>query len=68
MKRIIVRSLTAVLLLAAANLFANEKGPQSVFNVLDYGAKGDGTNDDTTAIQLVNGPTLRNMQVVWTEK
>jgi hypothetical protein len=31
-------------------------------------AKGDGTNDDTTAIQLVNGPTLRNMQVVWTEK
>jgi hypothetical protein len=51
MKRIPVRSLTAALLLAVANLSADGKNPQGVFNVLDFGAKGDGTNDDTAAVQ-----------------
>src|SRR5450631_2913627 len=51
MKRISNCSLTAALLLAVANLFAGEQNPQGIFNVLDFGAKGDGTNNDTSAIQ-----------------
>lgn len=51
MKHIFIRSLTAALLLTAANLFANENNSPGIFNALDFGAKGDGTNDDTAAVQ-----------------
>jgi polygalacturonase len=41
--------LAGVLLLTA--LAARAAGQPGIFNVLDYGARGDGTNNDTTAVQ-----------------
>jgi polygalacturonase len=35
----------------AATLAARAGGPSGLYNVLDYGAVGDGTNNDTAAIQ-----------------
>jgi hypothetical protein len=51
-KRIILTFLSAALLLpATANVFADDTGHAGVYNVLDFGAKGDGAADDTATVQ-----------------
>ena len=37
--------------LLATTIICHAAGRSDVFNVLDFGAKGDGTNDDTAAVQ-----------------
>ncbi len=47
-RSIVARTLAALGLTAFASFAADNRG---LFNVLDFGAKGTGTNDDTAAIQ-----------------
>lgn len=51
MKLIFYISLTTGLLLTAPRPFAEEVNRAGVYNVLNYGAKGDGSTDDTAAVQ-----------------
>lgn len=46
-----VAPLTALALLALSAVTSRAAESNGVFNVLDFGARGDGTNDDTPAIQ-----------------
>jgi polygalacturonase len=47
-----MRSFTCMAaMLLAGGLCARAAGADSVFNVLDYGARGDGISDDTTPVQ-----------------
>jgi Pectate lyase superfamily protein len=50
-KLIVYISLTTGLLLTAAGLFAEETNRSGIYNVLDFGAKGDGSTDDTASVQ-----------------